>query len=363
MEKSPRYYAPEIDGLRFCAALLVFFHHAPALPRLSVFREYGWVGVDLFLAISAFLLTRLLHLEWQANREIKLGAFFIRRSLRIWPLFFGYVTVMTVLALFRNDTDLGTAFAWWFSFISFTNNLLTALQGYSPIPFTDHLWTIALEEQAYAILPFVLAVFFASGRNYITFAWGAATLIGMLILARIAFLLAGAPHPFIWVLPLRADPFIIGVVLALVLNSRQVKHPYLFLFGGAALISTVALFPSINEAGAFQIFGYTITATGCVLVITGTQVKTKFSALLSIAPLRYLGKISYGFYVYHILCIKISHVLVPHLGLQNAVLIDLTIWLGALALTIALSMMSYAVFEKPFLHLKQKYSLVASRPL
>src|SRR4051812_10443932 len=86
---SPRLYWPQLDGLRFLAALLVFFAHAPVLPG-HIFRtlnKFGWCGVDLFLVLSAFLIARLLRAEYERSEFVDVRRFYVRRMLRIWPLY------------------------------------------------------------------------------------------------------------------------------------------------------------------------------------------------------------------------------------------------------------------------------------
>src|SRR6478752_5109130 len=83
-----RFYLPEVDGIRCLAVLLVWIHHYPEGPGsfLRQLRASGWVGVNIFLVLSSFLITSLLMLEAQAKGSISLPRFYSRRFLRIWPL-------------------------------------------------------------------------------------------------------------------------------------------------------------------------------------------------------------------------------------------------------------------------------------
>ena len=140
------YYSPQLDGLRFCAAVAVLAHHAPAVPYLSHFQAYGWVGVDLFLSISAFLITRLIYLEHQVTGSFSVRNFYFRRALRIWPLYFSFVTVACFSTFLLGAVSASVAATSWLSHLIFSNNLLIAVKGYSTVSFTAHLWTISLEE-------------------------------------------------------------------------------------------------------------------------------------------------------------------------------------------------------------------------
>src|SRR5688572_6649596 len=100
MEHNPlmKRYLPGLDVLRLAAFLLIFFHHAhfpdPAVSFVA--RKIGWIGVDIFFCLSAFLLGRLLLEEKEANGRIDIAAYFVRRILRIWPLYFIYVLLAVV---------------------------------------------------------------------------------------------------------------------------------------------------------------------------------------------------------------------------------------------------------------------------
>jgi peptidoglycan/LPS O-acetylase OafA/YrhL len=93
----PRFYFPELDGLRFIAFALVFIHHAPSLNNrvMGALHRFGWIGVDLFFALSAFLFVKILSKEFDKTGTITIGKFYIRRGLRIWPIYAIYCILMT----------------------------------------------------------------------------------------------------------------------------------------------------------------------------------------------------------------------------------------------------------------------------
>ena len=170
-EASGRFYLPQLDGLRFCAFLLVFLHHSPVFPggsRVAAsVKDMGWVGVDLFFVLSAYLLIALLHREHAATGATDFKKFFIRRALRIWPLFYVYVAAC-FLSLRRHRT----ARTWLRSRAGrsatcfFVDNFFTAFAGeYNPLNFTPHLWTIAFEEQIYLFIPLLFAAIVGLRRH------------------------------------------------------------------------------------------------------------------------------------------------------------------------------------------------------
>ena len=209
-----RLYWPQLDGLRFFAALLVIIHHAPSPPGLPrILREIGWAGVDLFLVLSAYLLARLLREEIETTSEIRLGKYFARRVLRIWPLYLGFVTAALGLKIYTGSFNaqwLGV----WLSHLTFFNNFVTAWFGYgASLPYTQQLWTISLEEQFYFVIPFVLPAL----MNQPTRRIGVLVIASLcfLLLARFACVLMAMKHPFMWTTPLRGDAFVLGVGFAL----------------------------------------------------------------------------------------------------------------------------------------------------
>lgn len=357
-----RFYVPQLDGLRFLAALLVFFYHAPQLAGLGLLHRIGWVGVDLFFAISAFLITRLLMIEHQRTGRIMLKYFFVRRALRIWPLYFGYALAIAGATLIATrfapefvTTKISPTYvmAWTASHFGFVNNLMTARLGYSLMPLSNHLWTISLEEQAYLVLPVALGLILAAAPARRSIVRVTAILALVLILARLPFVLMQVPHPFVWTLPLRADAFLFGACAAL---CPMRPMPWLAVIG-AALMASVALLPDAGAAGLHQLLIYTFTASACTAVVIGVQGDTLISRLLGIAPLRYLGRISYGFYVFHIFAIYLAEKLLQRVGSVQPTMI----FALALPLTIGIAALSYQLYERPFLKAKDRFAVVKSR--
>ena len=157
MKKAGLYY-PELDSLRFFAFLLVLIHHAPYLESIkfwSTLSKYGWMGVDLFLCLSAFLFARLLYVEYQNTGDINVGYFYLRRALRIWPLYLFFLGLVIFLSVQKNGWN-PTIIQRTIGMLTFTDNLLTAVFGYSALLYSAHIWTISYEEQFYIIIPWVL---------------------------------------------------------------------------------------------------------------------------------------------------------------------------------------------------------------
>jgi peptidoglycan/LPS O-acetylase OafA/YrhL len=349
--------------VRFLAAAAVIVNHAPLPPGLpAFFKDFGWAGVDLFLVLSAFLLARLLREELHKAGEIRLGKYFMRRVLRIWPLHWGYVTAMLVIVVATNRfriQQLGN----WLSHIAFVNNWTSVKMGYEGnLPFTAHLWTISLEEQFYLIIPLVVPVLMRQPTRRVA----ALVCAGMMLLitARTACVLLGTEGgriPFIWGLPLRADAFILGAGLALGAFDRLSA----WMRGDLWIVAGALLFPVANALGNPRDSGwgvpllYTVTDFACVLVIMGSLSGGVISRALSVRPLRYLGKISFGLYVYHQIAIRMAETLLTKLRLRDD---GWELLILAFVITILVSAASYELYEKWFLKLKNRFEIIDSRP-
>lgn len=350
-----RYYSPQIDALRFVAALMVIVHHAPLIPGTGALKAIGWIGVDLFLCISAYLLTNLIRLELRRTGNLRIGFFFVRRALRIWPLYFGYAAVMCTAAVLFFDQPVRAAGGWMLSHLSFSANILTALKGFSPVPFTAHLWTISLEEQAYFVIPMLLLAVsraIPSRRRIIV---ATALILLAMTIARSGLWLAGAAPDAIMVLPFRADGIVYGVAAALVFEERQLPNK-LLCWALAAVAGVTAAVISLNEEtlGGAMLVVYSLVIGGCLAALLAT-VQSNFT----FRPLVYLGKISYGIYIYHLLMIRVAERGLETAGITSPVAV-LALSVG---LTIAASAASYHLYEARFLRLKDRFAVVLSRPV
>ena len=351
-----RFYAPQIDGLRFFAALLVIVHHSPAVPGLALIREIGWIGVDLFLCISAFLLTRLIRLEIKQTGSLRVRHFFIRRALRIWPLYIGYAAVMCLLGSLYFGLPIKTTGGWMLAHLSFSANFMTALTGFSPVPFTAHLWTISLEEQAYFVIPFLMIALSRAERPGRWIVVATASVIGLLTAGRLGLWLNGVTLDAIFVTPFRADGLVLGAAIALhyedrVFSSKAVCWSLaLVILAGWALLTLAGS----SELAALWLFPPLIGC--CALIFMGTL---NGAAWLGWRPLAYLGKISFGIYVYHLLAISVVDRVLKFVGIASPGLA----LLGTILLSILISVLSYRLYETPFLRLKERFAVIASRPV
>ena len=158
--------------------------------------------------------------------------------------------------------------------------------------------------------------------------------------------------------PSGGDAFVIGFVAAIALEKIEVKSAWPWTIAGALLLFSAVAFPPEAPHGFYQLFGYTLTAVGCGLLVVASQSTAAGRSIFASHPARFLGKISYGFYVYHFAAIDFALLLGGWLGL------DTPLFLGALAFiaTTSAAAISYMYFERPFIRMKARFAVVASRP-
>ncbi len=158
VEHSRGFYHPELDVLRFFAFLAVFLHHAlpgdassyinaglsPALTRsILAAKQAGAFGVDLFFVLSAYLITELLLREHATRGTFSISAFYIRRALRIWPLYFTFLAATVfVMPVILPSEKFGSEYI--VSFALFFGNWVCAAYGL-PLSVASPLWSISVE--------------------------------------------------------------------------------------------------------------------------------------------------------------------------------------------------------------------------
>jgi peptidoglycan/LPS O-acetylase OafA/YrhL len=367
---APAFYRRELDGLRFLACLAVFADHVGGTrafivksPILSAAQRSGAFGVCLFFLLSAYLITVLLLKEREKTGTIRLRAFYVRRVLRIWPLYFACLILYGLLALnfshyhvspYRVAATALLAGNWYCAFHGWANLAI------------DPMWSISVEEQFYLLVPSVTRV---GGRKAIL----VLSLI-FLVLSQVALVVLGHHHgpviPRVWVNSfVQFQYFAGGCLLALTLSDRSLKVPGFarFLFAGAGgMLWMVA-------AGPLHILGTPTapsTAQLCIgyfLVLVGTVF---FFLAVYDMPSRwmpqwvvYLGKISFGLYLFQGFTLElVQHTAIGHVvdGLKrHFAFADIVIELGV---TLLAASLSYRFFEKPILRFKDRFAVIHSRP-
>ena len=365
-------HVPALDGVRGLAFLLVFLNHwaifsvpeggRSSLPSLVLETgQAGWSGVDLFFVLSGFLITGIL-LDTR-DRPRFFSSFYLRRTLRIFPLYYVFLFFLFVLlrpllhgnAAYR---DLLADQAWYWTYLQ---NWRTAVHGWPDLGM-DHLWSLAVEEQFYMVWP--LAVFIL-GRERIQrvalgMIAGPALLRALLLFAPV--LDRGSPATLVYTSTItRVDALACGAWVAATLRTPIGGHtlsrwaPRVLVAAGAGLLVLVAFRHNLrkSDVGA-QTFGFTLLAlffAAMVAKIVTSPADSRLVRAFSWAPLRKVGTLSYGAYVFHYPIMNAVSPFLPASILGRALFLPIS---GALTLGAAL--LSWKVLEAPLLELKERIS-------
>jgi peptidoglycan/LPS O-acetylase OafA/YrhL len=336
---------PQLDGLRGVAILMVFATHALHVPML-------WMGVDLFFVLSGYLITGIL-LQLREKREEKgyWGPFYVRRAHRILPPYIGFlIFVAVVFAPYWKQI--------WYWYAFFGANFPLAL-GKVPVIAMAPLWSLAVEEQFYLLWP--LVVLRCDNQRLRRIALAVVILAPGLRAA--ATPLFSTHFPIFSLTPFRADTLAFGAWIAVAEKSdggwiRSMRRRALWGFlASGALILILSLSPSFRTSANSVLFnaaGYSLAVTmfgGALIYALGTG-QGAVHRILIWSPLRYLGRISYTFYLYHVGVLVIVSRYVNSTGLKAAV---------GLALTIAMAGLSWQVLESPILKRRSKGVAVVER--
>jgi peptidoglycan/LPS O-acetylase OafA/YrhL len=337
--------------MRGIAVLLVMVLHfalvegATGAERLFFgVTRVGWVGVDLFFVLSGFLITGILY-------DARGGAhffrnFYMRRVLRIFPLYYAFLFLVLVLlpiARPASAAPAGTQFWLW----TYLSNVLFARVGWEGMPgHTTHLWSLAIEEQFYLLWPLALLVLLRVRRET------ALVIVVGLTLASGAwrgFLFAtGASVPRLYNgFDTHADGLLLGCALALAGRAEWRRLALAWPLAVASLILAAALLPwrhPLVYAGGLWFIA--LAATILIAAIASGHA-VGLVRLLQLAPLAWLGVISYGFYLWHypVLMLLRGH----GGGLPGPALV-----VGAFAITLAAAVASWHLLESPATRLRPR---------
>jgi peptidoglycan/LPS O-acetylase OafA/YrhL len=328
-DSDKKTYIPAIDGIRAIAVILVLLSHW--LPGFSWLYNWGAAGVYVFFFISGFVITSGLIKEKGKNGSINIASFFKRRMARIWPIYF---IALAFAALF-----MGLEHPIYHVF--FLSNILFSFTSGSHFPV--HFWSLSVEQQFYLLWPLVFMLLGVRNRMVVCLAF---CLIG--ILSRWAFLSAGNAPAAIYMPTSNFDAIAYGALLAIIKSeirfdiSKSIRINVLLL--SIFTMSTLMCLSheygrmAINTLAPVPIAGITFFA------ISSCWVNGVTSRILSFPPLVFVGKVSYGVYLYHLF---IGYLLWPHMSDMNIAFFITTAFL----VTLIISTISWYLIEKPIIGL------------
>lgn len=340
MEKVPLFmnYRPEIDGLRSFAVIPVVLFHA----GFTIFSG-GVVGVDVFFVISGYLIARIIISEMRADRFSYLG-FYERRIRRIMPA----LSIVVLVSLFAsllvslpNHVEQSAA-SGISALFGFSNIYFWTQSGYfapsSEFQVLLHTWSLGVEEQFYLLLPPVLFLLFRFGlslRLAITICLPLLFLFGL-------WLSFNKPSVAFFLLPARAWELLVGVALAAEIFPKwqsRTGNSVLALVGLLAIVASVFV---INRYMFFPGWVALLPCLGTAAVIYSASGENLTGRLLSFAPLRFIGLISYSLYLWHwpVLVILRMYFADVHLDIPTAIF--------GIVLSFVLAALTWRFVENPF---------------
>ena len=372
-------YFPGLNGIRCLAAMAVIVAHLELFKRLSNIEHlprlihFGGPAVTLFFVLSGFLITYLLLTEISERSTIDIKSFYIRRVLRIWPLYYlivllGFFILPQFLAFEPWQGRLESGFSAHFLFyMLLTPNIAYSILG--PIPFVSILWSIGVEEQFYILWPLLLRRF--KKKPFLILV----AIILVFLTLRTAF---SFYTDFVWYYDVRGyylrgfsilfhnlqfECMAIGGLAALGLHRWKhhiLKALYrrdIQLLNIAAILSLILLKPKL------AMFEQSVFGALFAILILNVASNPKSILKLNNRPLNFLGKISYGLYAYHSIAIIVILKILDAKTL-SPLAFNLIFYVTAISSTILISAISYYAFEARFLSLKKNYRPApAERPL
>ena len=362
-----RRHVPALDGVRGVAAGLIFVYHygggakSQSLPLRTIgnLLHFGWIGVSLFFVLSGFLISGILWDGYQKPGWWR--RFYVRRSLRIFPLYYLAIGIAAGFWLLMGVPASQLGELW--TYVLYLRDVPTFFSRLSILPTSieiGHFWSLAVEEQFYLFWPFVLAL--VAGKRQ-----GAKRLILALWLISLAWRAAAVGlHSSEWgshFLVGRAGELFAGAYLAMVVRGEAPERQRLFrvlpyVFGcSLALLVLLSIFsPNYEISSPWWCTCGLALLSICFASMIGLALRQGIiQSIFQTRLLRWLGKISYGIYVYHLLFrhgfIWLTDRIAPHAA-YNAHLALL--FAVALAGTLAVASLSFYTYESAFLRLKER---------
>lgn len=361
---------PGLNALRFLAASTVFVHHVEQLKGLfnqpnlwsvtPIFRM-GSLAVTFFFVLSGFLISYLLFTEKNETGKIQIKKFYLRRILRIWPLY--YTVVFAGLFLLPEfdwfhvpEWSNGNEQGFWLKVALYTFMLPnTVMPLFYPFPAVAQTWSIGVEEQFYLVWPHL----FQFNKKII---YAFLSVIAIMMCAREAFVLLNDAnpngiYPYLWHFAddLKFGSMAIGAIGAWLITYDK-RRALNFLYSPVVLIAATALMLWRVCIMQFMFAEQELFSIGFLIIILNVATNPRSLFKLRYRWMNAVGKISFGLYMYHIAVITF----VIHLALKLMSLEYLSretfspfVYVTSVCLTLAIAKASYEWLEKPFLKLKR----------
>jgi len=359
-------YFPHLDALRFIAFLGVYLEHFSLSgfscfsdPKFNLLKEAflyrGYLGVSLFFVISGFLITTLLMHEWKITGGINIKNFYIRRALRIWPLYFTVLLIGFVLVpAITNQYDNDTAKPWFY--LLFAANFNSSLYGLTINPVLLPMWSLSVEEQFYLLFPLML--FLLRGKTLII-------VLGLMIAVGLYY--RSLLYPNFVVMGIHsitvAPDIIVGVFCGLAYHFSWKVIGWIENLNGKIIFAVYLLGVFLLFNGKFDFYLPTVHFSRLVytlffafVILEQCFAKNSFLKFSNIGGFSSMGVISYGLYCLHqpalLIGKNLDRILSPLLPEWLSIILIIVI---CFLMAFLLAKISYRFLETPFLKLKRKF--------
>lgn len=343
-------HIPQLDGLRAIAVLMVLGTHFWTYPEgheiLNRFFAAGWIGVDLFFVLSGFLITRIL-LESRDDPH-HFRNFYIRRALRIFPAYYLLLAIVFFALPLVNEIPQKVKEDAWMYWL-YMGNFAIASGGWQ-LFLIDITWSLSVEEQFYIVWPALIR--YLNGEFLLILC---CLVIWVMLVSRWG---SYTSSNWMWLhMTQRADGFAAGALVAVAMREGIKVERYAWpVFAGCTtwVMLQIAQGDFARNSYFVNTIGYTLNAA----MFASALVLCMKTRVLNLAPLRYVGKVSYGVYLYHPLCLMAASMVLPEMagiGGGMAKLVVLTL------LTVGVASLSFRFYEAPFLRLKDRFTSPSGR--
>jgi peptidoglycan/LPS O-acetylase OafA/YrhL/Flp pilus assembly protein TadD len=341
---------PALDGLRAVAILAVIGYHDGWLVG-------GFLGVDLFFALSGFLITSLLLEEWEERGRIAIGRFYARRFLLLAPalgVFVGVLFLTTHVLLPDLRDELRPR--WALAALLYWANVLIGYAREYPLGVVSICWSLAQEEQFYLLWPLGLRTLVTRGVSRPAAALGAAGLCLGIAALRHLLVASGHGETNLWLRiyfapDTRADAILVGCALALYLSWRPLSRRAVAAGSAAAFLGLAILARLAATRAIVDMVGSPVLialAAWCsAAVVFGALHARPLVRVLELGPLVWIGKLSYSLYLWHAVGLEVGKAFGPWLRYPTV---------------LALAVASHLLVERPFLQLKARLAPGAEAP-
>jgi peptidoglycan/LPS O-acetylase OafA/YrhL len=373
LEPTAHRYLP-LDGLRSIAIAAVFWFHYRV--QIHSAGEWGWAGVDLFFALSGYLITGILYDSLHKPGYFR--NFYMRRALRIFPLYWGlWIVLIGALLIRHHKFD-----PWYLAWPAYLGNYVDLHAIHAGLPHGKYdilaiwhvigekfyvrvgpYWSLAVEEQYYLLWP--LVVWWVRDRSRLLRICAGGMVFILLLRTALHFWMPAA-----WVADnelyvftfTRADTLLAGAIIALWARGPRglavIRTGWVMTAG---ILAACGLLVSAHRWGIFngstfapwlQTYGYSLVGLLAACILVASLRVEWFARALAFKPLVRLGQVSYGFYIFHLLFYDCDRI--PIDATHSPLVHDL-IHIGIFGVVWALSWLSFRYFETPFLQLKERW--------